>query len=373
MSDILMYAALEEKDRLDTLQRTLDRNIPVLSNWQAEQPPLQSYSPSTGVVSPVGSTLCSIQCLYNDWAPIRSYTTPRPNGFKVCDTSGNYRCGGLCCWTVPAGVTRVLFQLWGAGAGTASMCCCGGSTFGPNGGYTMFEMRVAAGEGFCLYAGCAFCCCATLTTPGQQGEDSFICLTNSFGTLSVPGSTTPRTVAVASGSPVGCVCRWHCTLQASGFSYCASCLFQYPSNSTCQGVQVCSHGLAFCWDASADNSEVLWHFDYFCKGCVCCYAEICSVRCPCWARIPAMWPYFCMGTGSLNCAKTTSAPVFGFESCTCTQDWGNGNSCGGRLAVNGYQQIPAVGGSASQVFGGTGAQGGDHGGMGMICVSWCCC
>ena len=37
---------------------------------------------------------------------------------NVCDTSGYYRCGVCCLWTVPAGVTRAQFQLWGAGAGS---------------------------------------------------------------------------------------------------------------------------------------------------------------------------------------------------------------------------------------------------------------
>jgi hypothetical protein len=85
-----------------------------------------------------------------------------------------------------------------------------------------------------------------------------------------------------------------------------------------------------------------------------------------------MWPYFCIGSGALNNnTKSISAPVFGFENCTCTELW-DGNTCHGcaRAASAGFQQIPSVGGYASRVFGGSDASGGDYGGMGMICVSW---
>jgi hypothetical protein len=76
-----------------------------------------------------------------------------------------------------------------------------------------------------------------------------------------------------------------------------------------------------------------------------------------------------------------SAPVFGFENCTCCIPnsvlSSNGSMCDGhggchRSAQQGYQQIPAVGGYGGWVCGGYSSGCGDSGGMGMICVSWNC-
>ena len=39
------------------------------------------------------------------------------SGFKVCDDTGYWRCGRNCTWTVPSGITKARFQMWGAGGG----------------------------------------------------------------------------------------------------------------------------------------------------------------------------------------------------------------------------------------------------------------
>jgi hypothetical protein len=48
-------------------------------------------------------------------------------GFKVCAT--NFYGQASNVWTVPAGTQYARFQIWGAGGGTGSGCCCGGSTW----------------------------------------------------------------------------------------------------------------------------------------------------------------------------------------------------------------------------------------------------
>lgn len=74
------------------------------------------------------ATLCWVQCIepcllrtpvtgVSYWSQIPGLTGAS-QGFKVCDVSAQFNCGATCSWTVPAGVTRARFQLWGAGGGS---------------------------------------------------------------------------------------------------------------------------------------------------------------------------------------------------------------------------------------------------------------
>ena len=132
--------------------------------------------------------------MVTNWeATLKPFVETRANGMKTCDTSGYYRCGSQCNWTVPSGVTNVQFQLWGPGGGTSSNCCCGGNPFGPSGAYAVVQMDVTAGDVYCLCGGCAYCCCGRQTTPGICGTPTFI---------SGPG------LCICADSGISCYCHW---------------------------------------------------------------------------------------------------------------------------------------------------------------------
>lgn len=284
-------------------------------------------------------------------------TSPRTYGFKVCDASGYFRCGGTCCWTVPTGVTEVQFQLWGHGSGNSGVCCCGGTPFGVTGSYAVATVPVTAGNGFCLYAGCAYCCYATQATNGVGSTETCV-VDISVGNFSI----------VAFGA-CGNYQTW-CNSIPFGVQM-TNC--GPPSNDFCNPPS-CS-GWNFCWDSAADNVYVPHMFSCsnvprFCCNCrpgVCAYA------------IPSIFPAICIGSSLSGLYRTISGPVFGFENCTCTFDnsitpYAIENGYGGcyYAAQCGYQQIPAVGGYAGWTCAGSGSGQGDAGGMGMICVSWNC-
>lgn len=60
-----------------------------------------------------------------------------------------------CTWTVPTGVNRVTFEIWGAGGGGGAVCCCDcykGGPGGAGGGYSTVTISTVPG---CQYVACA--------------------------------------------------------------------------------------------------------------------------------------------------------------------------------------------------------------------------
>jgi hypothetical protein len=270
------------------------------------------------------------------------------NGFKVCDASGNFRCGSSCTWCVPPGVTSVQFQLWGHGGGNSGQCCCGGTLFGPTGGYMVSTVPVTPGHCFCLCAGCAFCCWASQTTPGYNATPTWIINNQSGYSVCVDGAIPD-------------ISTWR---QDLGFST-NNC--QIPALDGC-GPDSCS-GFNFCWDSGNDNLATPHAFSSHTWNVLNAANSVNY-------GIPGIWPAICIG-GSLYCQSCMiSGPVFGYEDCTCMIcTWAS--MCDGYggcyfNAAQGYQQIPAVGGWGGWVCGGYSSGCGDSGGMGMICVSWNC-
>ena len=115
----------------------------------------------------------------NQWCriPTAPETGSFTQGFKVCDTSGYFRCGCNCTWTVPGGTTCVRFQIWGAGGGTTESRCCMHTMPGTTGAYASVIMPTTSGSSFTMCAGCAYCCYAGSDGYNQQrGETSYLSL-----------------------------------------------------------------------------------------------------------------------------------------------------------------------------------------------------
>jgi len=352
MSDILLYNAVVENQKL--IKKFVNPSIPYDATYYSNNQLGVAYNC-------YGRTISQCPDMVKHWKrQLTPLTLPKAHGFKVCDSSGYFRCGASCGWGVPPGVTSVQFQLWGHGGGNSGQCCCGGTPFGPTGSYATACVPVTPGEGFSLYAGCAYCCYATQTTPGYNTNTTYVC------------STTTTNFSLFANGAMPEFNNWCAAMLGVNSTQCGP-----PSNDGC-GPSACS-GWNFCWDASADNVCIPHAFSKCDTWCLCCNGRAGVIT----YGLPAIYPAIVIGCDLGSCGNSwhISAPVFGFENCTCC--WSNstihtmGVMCHGYggcgySAQNGYQQIPAAGGFAGWVCGGYNAGSGDSGGMGMICVSWNC-
>ena len=352
--DVLLYNAIAENQKLE------EEYIKYIQE-QAEKLTfdLGTDNPSGGLWcgGPGSGSINATEVLCTAWNEILGpVTAAQGNGFKVCDTSGYYRCGANCNWTVPTGVTRARFQSWGPGAGTSSNCCCGGAPFGANGAYTVVEIDVTPGEIFCLCAGCAYCCFAYQTSHGGCGGPTCIC------------SNAGLCWTTCSADTIGCFCKWNCVMAAGGdTSYVNNgCYMQVPTNDGCS-LNTCS-GWNFCWDTGEDNVDVCFAFDPYRTWDI----PDLSSRNGTSYGIPSMFPSMYTPSSGMCNSYSTPAPVYGMPQLSCTFCW-NGNSCFGcNYTGCNNRQGAGGGGAANSVFGGCNACGGDSGRMGMICVSYEC-
>lgn len=350
MADVILYAAVRENENLnrELLNICSCRSTSGVSSSFYTTPQAAGY-PYTA------TTTTNPQCpqIVIDW---KCYLTPYVNticpGFKVCDTSGFYRCGAVCTWTVPAGVTRVQFQIWGPGSSTSSNCCCGGAPFGASGAYAMVQMNVTAGNVYCLCAGCAYCCYASQTTPGLVGAPSFVCGPGLF---------------FCADSGASCYDQWAQDIRASGYGQgstgCGVPYFDGCSASSCSGWN-------FCWDTSADDTVICHAFSRQTWNVICAGTG----RCLCCWGLNGVWPHITIGSSGITTGTFTVAPpVFGFECCMCIES-ATGTTCQGCNRAPGIGPgplmcIPGAGGFGGWVNGGCNACGGDSGRMGMVCVT----
>ena len=348
MSDVILYTALKENLRLNNDLLTLCSGGSTVSLESYEEGSALTGTPY-GSAGAGGGDECKPTIVTNWEATLKPFVETRANGLKVCDTSGYYRCGSQCNWTVPSGVTSVQFQLWGPGGGTSSNCCCGGNPFGPSGAYAVVQMDVNAGDVYCMCGGCAYCCCAHQTTPGICGTPTW---------MAGPG------LNICADSGISCYCHWgqdiNATNTGSGGGSGGIPHFDGCAASACSGWN-------FCWDTGADNTDICHAFSRQ-TWATSCKNAACNITA---YGINGMWPRMTIGSNLDTGTYSISPPIFGFESMTCCFKW-----CGGTchpycsMATQGYQQGPSFGGFAGQVGSNCNACGGDHGGMGMVCVSW---
>jgi len=372
MTDILLAAAMRENQRL------MRCYAKVAASSTGSTATLNTYQqggnvgpPGSGAGSSAGPT-CACPDFVCDWCAVfGSLVADKDNGFKVCNTNQYRRCGTSCNWTVPTGVTRATFQLWAPGGGSSQNCCCGGGPFGPTGSWLLLsDVQVCAGETWCFCAGCAYCCFAEQTTPGQ------------LGCTHIEGCCFCATTC----GPMPCYCCWNGDLngknrQSDGATYNSGCNHQIPNTDGC-GPNQCS-GWNYCWDQQSDNVNVEFAYGYN-SWCICCDGNgTCRNSMPSYTQVTpygvrGMWPAFCM-TNNNNTSHSWSAPVpfmpMPTDGWGANQGWQSSNTCHGcyfKACCGSYNSNPGFGGSPSSVFGGCNACGGDAGRMGMVCVSWNC-
>lgn len=362
--DILQYAAAKEASDLSqcaiigaplataaAAQCWVSRVPSCFFNWQA--------------------CICRVPWCTQLWSCIP--TLPgTPTGFQVCagspcvpgTTAGTFcQCGACLLWTVPPGIGTIRFQMWGAGGGTGSGCCCGGAPFGATGAYASIIVPAVAGRQYTICAGCACCCFTARTnTSASFGSSSFV----------TDGSTL--SVCAEGGVPW---CYWACRISPQsasvltyGWCTCAVGAGGSPFNCWINGfMDWCAQGSTNCGVYPSSQSGT--SFPGYTRSCACGYCQAAPTG-TVFATIPSMYGIFahCYGASS---GFHQHPPIYGYETVSqcclnvATLSTSGGSSCN---ASTGYNAIPGAGGSPVAVLGGCNSNCGDMGRAGMVCVSW---
>lgn len=357
--DILYYAGLQR------YHDVLKCNIGIKSgNTTVSAASVASISTAGGLTGGIGVSTgdTTLTNLNNCWMSIcnslllcRVATACTLN---VCDTSGYYRCGACCLWTVPAGVTFAEFQLWGPGGGTSAICCCGGSPPGPSGAYVVAGIPVTAGATYTICAGCAYCCYASQTTPGITGGPSWVTGTGLTNLCAMSGYSS--------------ICYYNASHGYTGSNYkWYSNLNNAASNAMCN----CEGYWNFCAGTSTTISSD-FAFSCYTKP----YGTVSGTGSYAYG-IPGMYPRMCIGSTCAWAQNTfmKSPPIFGFNLSCCWTDIALCASsiytgyCSSPLAGGNYAKGPGQGGAPSVACGGTSAATyyGDAGRMGMVKITYC--
>jgi hypothetical protein len=351
VADVLLYNSLNDSNN-EYYKRLAATDVTI-----AEQEALKTAANTALNVAKVplmqGGTTgnfslwCLIPEVPDDGSSWTSGTTC--GSLKVCDTTGYYRCGANCTWTVPSGASCARFQLWGAGAPSGSACCCGFSPIGGNGAYASVIMAVTPGNSYTLCAGCAYCCFATRSTSNADGCASY-----------VTGSGLTNFCAEGGEGNLFCEAKTRQSEGATQNSYC-----MYLGACICNsGSDTCYTGGHTCQIGCTDNQ---WSNKYgFMRSCKTYFGSATGATV---AGVNGM--FSSMAVGHRSCTYFWAAPIYGFPTTSCCASGWN-SSCGGcyRSAQNGYRQIPGVGGWGTMQCGGQTQYCGDAGRMGMVCVTW---
>lgn len=296
-------------------------------------------------------------------------------GFLICDPSGNFRCGSCCLWTVPAEARFIRFQLWGAGAGSMGVLCCGISLPGGTGAYGSVIIPAVSGCQYTLCSGCAYCCyhCCTQGSPGVNTGCASYVTGHGLCNFCADGGE---------GNAYNMIQRYtNCSADSNGLCI---LLNLEGIQSMCvrvgpYGACMCSWG-GLCFSSSCNGGFILpscTSYTTSCRGYYG-YTTIAQNSCNYVVGIPGMLPRL-FNYPAASCYCYNMPPIFGCcasSALTCWMGPGN-NICGGGTPT----QTPAVGiGGAAASFGlgayassaGAGATGvtGGIGNMGAICVQW---
>ena len=286
---------------------------------------------------------------------------------KVCSTGWKYGCGpATCTWTVPANAICAKFQVWGAGIGTNSACCCGGGQFGATGAYSEMTIKVTPGDSYSVCAGCScsrYCCSNSTPSHGCASgvTGNGICCLNADGAHCYNGNCYEmnRYRVGCSGFPGGECRRFqnpYCT--TSGPCYCSYSEYCFENScGTCGTVPIypgccwirwCSCATTAC-EISGKSGTCRGHFGIHGGGCL-------DSNNYGWHSRP---PVIDADSGS-NMPRSCGCNIQTFSSGTC---------CGG-CSYRDYGSHPGQGGHGTHMMGGATNHFGDTGRSGLVQISW---
>jgi len=298
--------------------------------------------------------------------PLLDQTAVGSNYICVYDNGSGYvRCNANCTWTVPAGTTKVQFQIWGAGASGGAVQCCGGAPFGQNGAFASVILNACPGCQYVLCAGCANCCYAQ---PGESG--------GSVGQTSyVTGPGLCSVCAMGGCSSLYC----HMVALHNGSYSC--CRFHGNDPGQASGGCICASGRWWCADNSCASCGLMCHVcaASWAKYCGCVTSEFGGSGTSSSTDvlgIPGVYSQACWDTNIYGYYH--AAPVIDHEhNCrtgsACCMTWTSGECCGGCKChgANGIFCWPGQGHHAVHTMSENTCYYGESGRGGMVRVSWC--
>lgn len=271
------------------------------------------------------------------------------NALCVYDTSPLFRSGACCLWTVPAGATKVRFELWGAGSGSGAPICCGHYPWGPSGAYASVIIDATVGCQYTLCAGCAHCCNLCCGAANDvSGCKSFV--------------TGHRLTNFCAEGGCGQYCTVMCYANPAQPLY--NCRYQGRGNCVA-GMCICS-GWSMCFSNSCASCGVLprafvptrTFYGTATGGTV--------------VGFPSMASADCFDTNNYGCICSTMTLLpNGTVSTIYCDSYDSANCCGPRCAGCVGRQVPGLGGIWTHAMGGGTGICGDWGRTGMVKVSWC--
>ena len=311
--------------------------------------------------------------------------------FCVWDPLYN-RCCASCTWTVPAGASRVNFQIWGSGGGSSSGCCCGGHPGGSTGEFKSIIMDVTPGEVYCLCTGCVNCC---------FGYHGGIQITGACACIQGPGIT-------CLGTNYGCgtLCSWKCSIEQGltlGYSptsqkyvqfkdgqyrlcYPASPLTRFfapQQTSGAAGGCFCNSGYDYCFDNSCASCGEMPYIISHCTPTPLAIDSARNVEC---GFIPKRWNVMCYDSNHYGYVIYAPTVCFGPTGPTtqkavgsdCCFTFTSGNCCGyncstvnAGMASAMFACMPGHGAVFNHAMGGGVSLCGDHGRGAAIRVTYC--
>lgn len=287
-----------------------------------------------------------------NWAVLPLLSNPT-GCLCVLDTaSGFLRCGANCTWTVPAGTSKVQFQIWGAGGGTGNGNCCSGSPYGSSGAYATVIIDAVAGCQYTLCAGCAYCCYGYCTTENvTYGCQSY-----------VTGAGLTNFCAMGGTARISCGMKY--------LNNISQCRWRGPGTDNTQGPCICAGGNWYCFASSCSTCQVV----PFIPDKEQIYYGTATTNTV--LGMPAVFGGGCFDTNHYG--YFTAPPMIGpchtaqANSCRC-ETFSSGSCCGGCRcrAADGYRAFPGIGGTWTHMMGGSTEWSGDAGRGGMVRVSWC--
>lgn len=348
--DILQYSALKEQNDVCTC---LCNQLPTLINNSSSQLAGVTQSSWWCWKERISLFVCPTMwyCGIPSAPPNVNTSVGATNSLRVCNTCTNLVCSACCLWTVPTGASFMRIQLWGAGAGTGSGCCCGGSVFGTTGAYASIIMPAVPGCQYTLCAGGSINCCANW---GAGGD----------GAVSYAGGPGLCNFCAEGGSAslyYWTMCIGECQATTSGYKLVG------PSASTSFGMCLCNACYDYCFSGSCGTCgyiPFLYAYNtYF--GTPCGLSANSVV-----AGLSGIYRTFCSDTNHF--INTTHPPIYGFDTLSqCSVYATSGTCCGSTYSpAAGYLAVPGAGGWFSHAMAGNTCVPGGTGRFGMVCVTW---
>lgn len=309
------------------------------------------------------------------WAAIpcfTDYTGVAGTTLCVWDTAcADFYIGKCCQWTVPAGVTTVMFEVWGAGAASGAGTCCGFAPPGMPGAFAQTIINVQEGDVFTLCAGCAVQYCAYCTQGCvSQSNPSFVC------SASVGPSGVCFCICARGGCHNACIEMEERTFVRCENVVCSTAstgLYRYWGTCMCicgSGSFLCGYDAGNCFMDWNLNKQPQWPS---CRINACIRQTGGDVRVYQDGSgdylVPSVYAGGCLNASTCGFYCYNGVPRWGCHEWCC---FGSNICCGyTRRAACGCLCTPGQGASASWVCGGNTGIYGDYGRQGGIRVTYC--